>query len=89
MLKNYINTFVTEIIVTYPLRTVVFEKIKQYGNITDHDLINSLAKDNIPTIEDDLNKILLDLEIYGLIQVTWISKDKKRIEVVNPDKELT
>ena len=48
---------------TYPLRTVVFEKIKQYGNITDHDLINSLAKDNIPTIEDDLNKILLDLEI--------------------------
>ena len=74
---------------TYPLRTVVFEKIKQCGNITDHDLINSLAKDNMPTIEDDLNKILLDLEIYGLIQVTWISKDKKRIEVVNPNKELT
>ena len=73
----------------YPLRTVVFEKIKQYGNITDHDLINSLAKDNIPTIEDDLNKILLDLEIYGLIQVTWISKDKKRIEIVNPNKEPT
>jgi hypothetical protein len=89
VLKNYINTFVSEIIVTYPLRTVVFEKIKQHGNITDHDLINSLAKDNIPTIEDDLNKILLDLEIYGLIQVTWISKDKKRIEVVNPNKEPT
>jgi hypothetical protein len=89
VLKNYINACVTEIIVTYPLRTVVFEKIKQHGNITDHDLINSLAKDNIPTIEDDLNKILLDLEIYGLIQVTWISKDKKRIEVVNSNKELT
>ncbi|MEJ7641152.1 MAG: hypothetical protein WKF36_03040 [Candidatus Nitrosocosmicus sp.] len=67
----------------YPLRTVVFEKIKQYGNITDQDLINSLAKDNIITLEDDLNKILLDLEIYGLIQVTWVTKDKKRIEVVN------
>jgi len=89
VLKNYINTFVIEIVMTYPLRTVIFEKIKQYGNITDHDLINSLAKDNIPTIEDDLNKILLDLEIYGLIQVTWISKDKKRIEVVNSNKELT
>ncbi len=74
---------------TYPLRTVIFEKIKQYGNITDHDLINSLAKDNIATIEEDLNKILLDLEIYGLIQVTWISKDKKRIEIVNPYKEST
>ncbi len=67
----------------YPLRTVVFEKIKQYGNITDQDLINSLSKDNINTLEDDLNKILLDLEIYGLIQVTWVTKDKKRIEVLN------
>jgi hypothetical protein len=89
VLKNYINTFVIEIIVNYPLRTIVFEKIKQYGNITDHDLINSLAKDNISTIEDDLNKILLDLEIYGLIQVTWVSKDKKRIEIVNQTKDLT
>jgi hypothetical protein len=67
----------------YPLRTVVFEKIKQHGNITDQDLINSLSKDNIITLEEDLNKILLDLEIYGLIQVTWVTKDKKRIEVVN------
>ena len=72
---------------SYPLRTVVFEKIKQNGNITDHDLINSLSKDNIITLEDDLNKILLDLEIYGLIHVTWITKDKKRIEIVNQNKE--
>ncbi len=70
----------------YPLRTVVFEKVKQYGNITDQDLINSLSKDNVFTLEDDLNKILLDLEIYGLIQVTWITKDKKRIEIVNQEK---
>jgi hypothetical protein len=89
VLKKYIKTFVIEIIVTYPLRTIVFEKIKQYGNITDHDLVHSLAKDNISTIEDDLNKILLDLEIYGLIQVTWVSKDRKRIEIVNQNKELT
>ncbi|MER5175465.1 MAG: hypothetical protein ABJB73_06765 [Candidatus Nitrosocosmicus sp.] len=71
----------------YPLRNVIFEKIKQYGNITDHDLINSLSKDNIITLEDDLNKILLDLEIYGLIQVTWITRDTKRIEIVNQNKE--
>ena len=71
----------------YPLRNVIFEKIKQYGNITDHDLINSLSKDNIITLEDDLNKILLDLKIYGLIQVTWITRDTKRIEIVNQNKE--
>ncbi|MGN6348902.1 MAG: hypothetical protein ACTHJ7_00565 [Candidatus Nitrosocosmicus sp.] len=72
---------------SFPIRTVVFEKIKQYGNITDQELINSLSKDNVVTLEDDLNKILLDLEIYGLIQVTWISKDKKRIEVVTQNKQ--
>ena len=71
----------------YPLRTIVFEKIKQYGNITDQELINALSKDNVDTLENDLNKILLDLEIYGLIHVTWITKDKKRIEIVNLNKE--
>jgi hypothetical protein len=69
------------------LRTIVFEKIKQYGNITDQELINVLSKDNINTLENDLNKIMLDLEIYGLIHVTWITKDKKRIEIVNLNKE--
>lgn len=72
---------------SFPIRTVVFEKIKQHGNITDQELINSLSKDNVVTLEDDLNKILLDLEIYGLIQVTWISKDKKRIEIVTQNKQ--
>jgi hypothetical protein len=72
---------------SYPIRTIVFEKIKQYGNITDQELLNSLSKDNVFTPEDDLNKILLDLEIYGLIQVTWIAKDKKRIEIVNQNKQ--
>jgi hypothetical protein len=71
----------------YPLRTIVFEKVKQYGNITDQELINALSKDGVNTLENDLNKILLDLEIYGLIHVTWISKDKKRIEIVNLNKE--
>ena len=71
----------------YPLRTIVFEKIKQYGNITDQELINALSKDNVITLENDLNKILLDLEIYGLIHVTWITKDKKRIEIVNLNKD--
>jgi hypothetical protein len=31
--------------------------------------------------EGDFNKVLLDLEIYNLIRVTWITKDKRRIEV--------
>ena len=66
----------------YPLRNTVYEKIQQSNNITDTELISMLAKDGIEINLLELNKILLDLEIYGLLKVTWISKDKKRIEIL-------
>lgn len=68
----------------YPIRNVIYERIKQLGGITtDQDLVNSLSKDDINIPDDELNKVLLDLEIYGLIRVTWVTKDKKRIEIAN------
>ncbi|MFL6459718.1 MAG: hypothetical protein ACJ71J_02005 [Nitrososphaeraceae archaeon] len=46
-----------------------------------------MRKDNnILLTEADFNKVLLDLEIYSLIRVTWITKDKRRIEVA---REMT
>lgn len=68
----------------YPIRNVIFERIKQLGGVTtDQDLTNSLLKDNITILEDDFNKVLLDLEIFGLIRVAWITKERKRIELVS------
>ncbi len=67
----------------YPIRNVIYEKIKQSGNMTDADLVNSLTKDGILLAESELNKTLLDLEIFGLIQVSWVTKDKRRIELVS------
>ena len=68
----------------YPIRNVIYERIKQLGGVTtDQDLVNSLSKENIAIPDDELNKVLLDLEIYGLIQVTWVAKDKKRIDLVS------
>jgi hypothetical protein len=65
----------------YPLRNLIYEKIKQQGNITDGELMNLLAKEGVAITEPQFNKTLLDLEIYGLIRVGWITKDKRRIEV--------
>jgi hypothetical protein len=65
----------------YPLRNLIYEKIKQAGNMTDSDLTNALIKEGVSLNEPNLNKTLLDLEIYGLIRVSWITKDKRRIEV--------
>jgi hypothetical protein len=67
-------------IMNYPLRNLIYEKIKQAGNMTDAELINILTKDGIPITEAELDKALLDLEIYGLVRVSWVTKDKRRIE---------
>lgn len=66
----------------YPLRNLVYEKIKQAGNMTDSDLMNMLVKEGVSLTETNLNKTLLDLEIYGLIRVSWVTKDKRRVEAV-------
>ena len=65
----------------YPLRNFVYEKIQESENITDSELLNSLNKVGVVTTEADLSKTLMDLEIYGLIRVSWVTKEKKRIEL--------
>jgi hypothetical protein len=67
---------------TYPIRNLIYEKIKQAGNMTDSELINALNKGDVFLSVGDLNKALLDLEIYGLVRVSWVTKDKRRIEAV-------
>lgn len=65
----------------YPLRNLVYEKIRESENLTDSELLNTLAKGGTELTEADISKTLMDLEIYGLIKVTWLTKEKKRIEL--------
>jgi hypothetical protein len=71
-----------------PIRNTVFEKIKTAGSLTDSELFKSLSKDGFIITEDKFNKILLDLEILGLINVAWFTKDKRRIEVILVKEEI-
>jgi hypothetical protein len=66
----------------YPIRNLMYEKIRQAGNLTDADLVKELTKDGITLADSDFNKTLLDLEIYGLVRVSWVTKEKRRIELV-------
>jgi hypothetical protein len=59
----------------------MYEKIIQVGPITDTELMSALAKEGVTLAESDFNKTLMDLEIYGLVRVSWITKDKRRIEL--------
>ena len=72
---------------TIPLKNLVFEKIKEHGSLTDSELSKALIKDGFVIAEDRFNKLLLDLEIMGLIKVSWLTKDKRRIEIVIQKEE--
>jgi len=73
---------------TIPIRNTVFDKIKEANRLTDVELYKSLTKDGHAIAEDRFNKILLDLEILGLITVSWITKDERRIEIVTIKQEV-
>lgn len=66
----------------YPIRNLMYEKIRQAGTLTDTDLMNALSKDGVTMADAEFNKTLLDLEIYGLVRVSWVTKEKRRIELV-------
>ena len=63
------------------------EKVEEKGSITDTTLIKSLVKDGYHMSDDLFNKTLLDMEIMGLINVNWLTKDTRRIEIVANKEE--
>ena len=73
---------------TLPLKNSVFDKIKEHGSLTDSELSKALIKDGFVIAEDRFNKLLLDLEIMGRINVTWLTKDTRRIEVITEKVEV-
>ena len=73
---------------TLPLKNSVFDKIKERGSLTDSELSKALIKDGFVIAEDRFNKLLLDLEIMGRINVTWLTKDTRRIEVIAEKVEV-
>lgn len=73
---------------TIPLKNIVFDKISESGSLTDSELSKALTKDGVVIAEDKFNKILLDLEILGIIKVAWVTKDDRRIEVFSIKEEM-
>ena len=71
-----------------PLRNIVYDKVKEANSLTDVELFKILLKEGHALPEDKFNKILLDLEILGLITVVWITKDERRVQIVIIEKEI-
>ncbi len=71
----------------FPIKNIVYEKIKAATSLTDVELTKALTKAGTTLAEDKFNKILLDLEIMGLIKVSWLTKDTRRVEVTIQEVE--
>ena len=79
-LKNVIRHFMVNMVNNN--KNTVFEKISQETSLTDKELFKSMAKGGLVLSDAQFEKILLDLEITGLISVSWLTKDTRRIEIV-------
>jgi len=72
---------------TVKYKNIVIDKVKELGSITDKTLAKKLIKDGYNLSDDLFNKILLDMEIMGLINVNWLTKDTRRIAIVSKQEE--
>ena len=72
---------------TIKYKNLVLEKIKESTTITDKILSKKLTSDGYIISEGFFNQVLLDLEIMGLITVSWITKDTRRIEIISNQEE--
>jgi len=72
---------------TVKYKNIVIDKVKETGSITDKTLAKKLVKDGYYLSDSLFNKILLDMEIMGLINVNWLTKDTRRIAIVSKQEE--
>lgn len=71
-----------------PLKVLVLQIIKKYQVMLDSDLERQLQKYIKNLSSTELNKALLQLEIEGLIHVSQITKTRRKIEVITPEKQF-
>ena len=79
--------YILPIKLTVKYKNIVIDQIKELGSITDKTLAKKLVKDGYNLSDDLFNKILLDMEIMGLINVNWLTKDTRRISIISKQEE--
>jgi len=70
-----------------PLKFTAYEWLKEEKSASDEELLAALNKNGNKCSVNELNKVLMHLEILGLVSIRWIAKEKRRIEVVEKPSE--
>ncbi|RLI36780.1 hypothetical protein DRO55_02830 [Candidatus Bathyarchaeota archaeon] len=65
----------------YPPHAIVMELLERKGSMTDSEILEAL-KDIYKDIGvDDLNKLLMEMEIYGKVNVSTLMRGKRLVEL--------
>ena len=68
---------------TMPLATAVLMAIqKRQGVLLDDELVKILSMEFGDVSKTEINQILMELEIRGMVHVSFITKTKRRIELI-------
>ena len=66
----------------HPLKTVIIEVLKRKGALSDDDLLSSLKETGFEDVSfGQLNKVLLRLEVEGIVYVSSLARGKRRVEL--------
>jgi len=65
-----------------PIQNVVVEILQKKGAMTDDDLVNELRESYGDVSFREVNRILMKLEIQGVVRVSRLLKKKRRVELV-------
>ena len=64
------------------MKTVVVEVLKRKGALSDDDLLGSLKETGFEDVSfGQLNKVLLRLEVEGIVYVSSLARGKRRVEL--------
>lgn len=65
-----------------PLNLAVVEVLQRRGPLADTDLLDEVKESYGELSFRELNKVLLKLELNGIVWVTRLMKGKRRVELV-------
>jgi Fe2+ or Zn2+ uptake regulation protein len=66
------------------IQNVVVEILQKKGAMTDGDLVSELRESYGDVSFREVNSILMKLEVQGVVRVSRLLKNKRRVELVTP-----
>ena len=63
-----------------PIHTTIMEMLRRKGTLMDGELYKKLRRTHRELSLGELNRALMKLEVTGLIHVSYLTQNKKRVE---------